>query len=265
MSEYLSTVARSGQVNTPPGSYSTVKEWCLHSFMNPESRVLEIGCSNGFITIETARYTGATCVGVDLHAGSIKAAEQNVDRYVADKVQFQCADAGNLPFEADTFSHVIVSGHLPFVPAELRRVHIIEAMRTLRPWGYMLVALYYYHTLPPVDLIERFNTRIGTMLSVDGDRGYWTDLFDNLPMTMEYEADYEIVEPDSERVEQYVEQLNPDTHEDWRSNLALFIENGRFLSYFVRVYRKLPNDEALMVQIPRGGIYTTRKIRAGHV
>src|SRR3989338_11171753 len=97
MSKYLATVAKSGQVNTPPGSYLTVKEWAQNSFLNQQSTLLEIGCSNGFIAIEMARYTGATCVGIDLHEGRIATARQNVDRYVADRVSFQQGDAGNLP------------------------------------------------------------------------------------------------------------------------------------------------------------------------
>jgi len=41
MTDYLSLVTKSGQVNTPPGSYKTVKEWITHSFLGPHSHVLE--------------------------------------------------------------------------------------------------------------------------------------------------------------------------------------------------------------------------------
>lgn len=176
MSEYLDTVSQSGQVNTPPGSYQTVREWVQQSFISPHSKVLEIGCSTGFISIEMARYTGASVIGVDLHAGSVAAARSNIDEYVAGRVNFQQADAGGLPFKDGSFSHVVVSGHLPFVPHKMRRIHIIEALRVLRPWGHLLVALYYYESPPPTDLVTRFNDRIGTQLSPDGDRAYWSGL-----------------------------------------------------------------------------------------
>ncbi len=260
MSEYLSTIAKSGQVNTPPGSYLTIKEWAQYSFMNQQSMVLEIGCSNGFISIELARYTGAACVGIDLHDGSIESAQQNIDRYVADKVSFQQGDAGQLPFEDATFSHVVISGHLPFVDPVVRRKHIDKALRVLRPWGYLLVALYHYHTTPPQKLIEEFNAKIGTQLSSDGDKNYWTQLFDDFPLTLEYEAEYEVLSNDEMRTREYVNRMKDETQSDWREYLRLFNENGRFLGYFVRVYRRVPSEPKLMMQIPRGGIYNVRRI-----
>jgi ubiquinone/menaquinone biosynthesis C-methylase UbiE len=259
MSEYLFSVVKSGQVNTPPGSYLTVKEWARNSFISSQSTLLEIGCSTGFISIEMARYTGATSMGIDLHKGSIEAARQNVDRYVANKVSFQQGNAGQLSFENNFFSHVVISGHLPFIEPEQRREHIVEALRVLRPWGYMLTALYYYHAPPPQDLLDAFNAKIGTRLSSGGDKTYWTRLFDELPLTLEYEADYEVLQGDEARTRQYIKQMHSETKNDWREYLRLFNENGRFLSYFVRVYRKIPSEQNLMLQTPRGGIYSVRK------
>lgn len=260
MSKYLSAVAKSGQVNTPPGSYLTVKEWAQHSFMNQQSKVLEIGCSNGFISIELARYTGATCVGIDLHDQSIQSAIQNIDRYVTDRVSFQQGDAGQLSFKDGSFSHVVISGHLPFIESTRRREHIHEALRVLGSWGYLLVALYYYHAPPPQKLIDEFNAKIGTQLSSNGDKAYWTQLFDGFPLTLEYEAEYEVLPGDEVRTREYVERMKADTRNDWQGYLRLFNENGHFLGYFVRVYRRVPNDTNLMIQIPRGGIYNVRKV-----
>ena len=184
MGDYLSTVVKSGQVNTPPGSYLTLKEWALNSYMNQLSNVLEVGCSTGFISIELARYTKANTIGIDLHEKSIFAARQNIDPCVANLVSFRQSDAGALPFEENTFSHVVVSGHLPFIAPELRRQHIIEAIRVLKGWAYLLVALYYYVTPPPQQLVDRFNQKIGTRLSSDGNKAYWSGLFDKLPLTI---------------------------------------------------------------------------------
>lgn len=257
---YLPTVVQSGQVNTPPGSYLTVKEWIQHSFMDRDATLLEVGCSTGFIAIEMARYTNATCVGIDVDPDSIAAAQRNIDGYISGRVSFRQADAGCLPFPDGTFSHIIVSGHLPFTEPAERRGHIQEALRVLRPWGYLLVALYYYYLMPPPELVGEFNDKVGTKLTPKDDKSYWTQLFDNLPLTMEYEAEYEVVLGDDERLRQYVEQMRPETRENWREYLRLFNENGRFLSYFVRVYRKIPDEPNLMLQIPRGGIYRVKKL-----
>lgn len=259
MSSYLSTVVQSGQVNTPPGSYVTIKEWAHNSFLNQQSHLLEVGCSTGFISIEASRYTGARCVGVDLHDESVMTAQSNVDKHIAERVTFQRADARKLHFEKNLFSHVVISGHLPFIEEHDRKSHVVEALRVLKPWGYMLVALYYYRTIPPEDLVRKFNANIGTKLTAQGSKRYWSELFANLLLSLEYEADYDVVPGDEERVRQYAEAMHPATRDKWKDILQLFNENGRYLSYFVRVYRKIPDEPNLMLQIPRGGIYEIKR------
>lgn len=259
MSYYLSSIVKSGQVNTPPGSYLTIKEWAQNSFMNQQSVVLEIGCSTGFITIELSRYTGATCIGIDLHKESIAVARQNVDKYIANKVSFQQGDAGNIPFVNNLFSHVVIGGYLPFIQPRERRKHIVEALRVLKPWGYLLIALYYYHSTPPQKLVDEFNAKIGTCLSAEGTKDYWSHLFTELPLTLEYESEYDVLPSDENRIRQYLNQMRPETQNDWKENLRLFNENGRFLSYFVRINRKIADDTNPMIQIPRGGIYNVKQ------
>ncbi len=260
MSEYLSLVANSGQVNTPPGSYNTIKEWIAHSFLGPHSRVLEIGCSTGFISIEIARYAQSRCYGLDLHEQSINVARKNTDRYVQNLVTFQCGDAGQLPFNEHEFSHVIIGGHLPFVPSEVRQQHIQQAVRIVRPWGYVLTALYFYKSPPPQNLIDEFNLEVGTKLVAENDYSYWNNLFESQRLLLEYESMHEVVPADSNRTQTYLEHLEPTSRKAWEKRLRLFNENGAYLNYFVRVYRKLPEQDGLMLQIPRGGIYQTKQI-----
>ncbi|MBT9169247.1 MAG: Demethylmenaquinone methyltransferase [Syntrophomonadaceae bacterium] len=255
MSEYVSLVAKSGQVNTPPGSYRTVKEWALHSFMRPDSEVLEIGCSTGFIAIEFAKYTGAKIVGLDSSTESIVTAQQNINAEPAGRCTFLVGNAGNLPFPEKRFSHVVIGGHLPFTPHQLRLPHVMEATRVLRPWGFLLTALYYYHTTPPVELVQRFNAEVGTQLQPEYNRDYWSSFFEHPELELERESVYAFSLSDEDRIQQYLEQLNPETRPKWDHRLRLFTENGRYLRFFVRVYRRYPTGATLR-QIPRGGIYT---------
>lgn len=258
--DYLSLVAKSGQVNTPPGSYNTVKEWIRESFLTQHSNVLEVGCSMGFITIEICRYTGAVCYGLDLHKASVRSAKENVDSYLTNRTIFVCGDAGSMHFVDNQFSHVVVGGHLPFIPAEMRTNHIAEAIRVVKPWGYILTALYFYKTPPPQMLVEEFNAEIGTNLSANHNYEYWTSLFDNQRLTLEYESVNEVEPANPARIQAYLQQLSEDTRSAWVTRLKLFNDNGKYLNYFVRVYRKLPDEGEVMLQVPRGGIYTTRRI-----
>lgn len=255
MNEYVSLVAKSGQVNTPPGSYKTVKEWALHSFIRPEAEVLEIGCSTGFIAIELARYTGAKTTGLDSSAESIATAQQNVNTELAGRCTFIVGDADKLPFPERQFSHVVIGGHLPFIPHHLRGPHVTEAIRVLQPYGFLLTALYFYHTTPPVELLEQFNTEVGTHLRPEYSQDYWSSFLEHPELDLEHESVYAFSLPDEARIQQYLEQLHPETRPQWEYRLRLFVENGRYMHFFVRVYRKYPTGATLR-QIPRGGIYT---------
>lgn len=255
MSKYLSLVVKSRQVNTPPGSYVTVREWITNSFIGPHSNVLEIGCSTGFIAIELARYTSAKTMGIDSNVESIATAQQNVNVELAGRCSFLTSDAGHLPFLEKRFSHVVIGGHLPFIPHELRQPHVVEAIRVLQPWGFLLTSLYFYHSAPPIELLKQFNTEVGTHLRPEYNQGYWSSLFEHPELELEYESVYAFNLPNEARIQQYTEQLDPKTHRQWDHRLRLFVENGRYMHFFVRVYRKYPTGATLR-QIPRGGIYT---------
>lgn len=251
---YPDFVAKTGQVNTPPGSYQTVKEWIRESFMHETSLLLDIGCSTGFIPIEVTRYCGARIVGIDLNEHSLRSARYNTDPAVTTRCLFARCSALHLPFR-DVFSHVVTGGHLPFIPGDQRPQHVLEAVRVIRPWGYLLTALYFYHTRPPRKLIERLNQHLGTHLSGDCDESYWVSLLEVANLDVEYHAVYEFVLPDKGRVENYVQQFYPADQPLWRERLQLFAENGQYMRYFVRVSRKRPTDGDSLRQIPRGGIY----------
>lgn len=255
MSKYISLVVKSGQVNTPPGSYKTIKEWALHSFLRPEKEVLEIGCSTGFIAIELARYTGAKTVGLDSNAESIATARQNINTGLVGRCTFLVGDAGNIPFPQKRFSHVVIGGHLPFIQHHLRGPHVTEAVRVLQPYGFLLTALYFYHTAPPKKLLEQFNKEIGTHLQPKHNQDYWSSFFEHPELELEHESVYAFSLPDKARIRQYLGQFRSEMRPQWEHRLRLFVENGRYMQFFVRVYRRYPAGATLR-QIPRGGIYT---------
>lgn len=262
---YSNLVARSGQVNTPPGSYTTVKDWIRNGLVGPSSNLLEIGCSMGFISIEISRYVNAQAFGVDLDPESVGRAMSNISPYDKGKCAFICASADSLPFATGQFSHVIIGGHLPFVPQEVRADHVGEAARVLRPWGFVLTAMYFYYQTPPCELIEAMNDEFNMHLSPSYNMDYWSGLYKRPELDCEYEAVYTFTTPDEQRKNDYLGQLDPAYHNKWRKRLNLFAENGKYMRYFVGVYRKFP-DGGTIRQVPRGGIYTRfRKLKGGDV
>jgi SAM-dependent methyltransferase len=114
------------------------REWFRLLDLRPGKRALEIGCGSGGVTCRMAMETGAACVGVDLNALGIEAAEKRaLEQGLSSDVSFQVADAGrSLPFPDASFNAIFCNdsiNHLPGRAQVLRDWH-----RVLRPAGRLL-------------------------------------------------------------------------------------------------------------------------------
>ena len=69
---YTDFVSLLQEENRPPGGKKTVREVILNSFVDRQSNVLEIGCTNGFTSLEIARLIGCQVIGVDISSSSIQ-------------------------------------------------------------------------------------------------------------------------------------------------------------------------------------------------
>ncbi len=254
---YPDFVASSGQVNTPPGSYDTIKEWIREGFIDRESNVLEVGCTTGFIANQINRYTGARVIGIDLSSVAIEKAKRNSGDNP--QLNFQQANAGELPFNNDYFSHVIIGGHLPWVKQSERKEHVIEAVRVLRPKGFLLTSLYYFHDKPQADFLNEFNSAFNTQLSQEGGYQEWSSLFNLENLVLENENNYKIISPGYLRKRDYVNRFKKEFQDEWKKKVELFSRNGEYLSFFVKIFQKIDLLDPY-VQIPRGGIYQWRRI-----
>jgi SAM-dependent methyltransferase len=114
----------------------------------PLNRILEVGGGQSGLT--AVLYPGATVVNVDLDL-SYADAPGNRDSGTV----FACADATRLPFADGSFAAVTLFDVLEHIPAD--GAAAAEAMRVLRPGGYILVTspnerwrFPYYRVLRPV-------------------------------------------------------------------------------------------------------------------
>ena len=76
------------------------------SGITANSRVLDIGCGNGNTAIWLAQQTGSEVVGIDLSSVRVENAQELAKDHPSLKVQFLKASATDLPFEAESFTHV---------------------------------------------------------------------------------------------------------------------------------------------------------------
>ncbi|MEM6666737.1 MAG: methyltransferase domain-containing protein, partial [Pseudomonadota bacterium] len=110
----------------------------------PGETIVDIGCGNGFLTVELARAVGDSgrVVGVDLSAPMLASARDRCAGF--DWVEFHEAPADAMPL-ADGAAHKAVSiqvfEYIPDLAAALAEVH-----RVLKPGGRAVISDFHYDT-----------------------------------------------------------------------------------------------------------------------
>jgi sarcosine/dimethylglycine N-methyltransferase len=97
------------------------------------ARVLDVGCGCGNFLFELAAKTGAEGTGLDLSIERITFARQRQHELGLAKVGFCHGSATKMPFDSNSFSHVVSQDALFLVP-DKPRSHA-EIYRVLRPGG----------------------------------------------------------------------------------------------------------------------------------
>jgi O-methyltransferase StaMB len=104
--------------------------------------VLDVGCGIGGPALRMARRTGARISGITVSRDQITQANEAVAADgLADQVDFQRADAMNMPFEDNSFDAVFALESIIHIPD--RRQVLGEIGRVLRPGGRLVLTDFF--------------------------------------------------------------------------------------------------------------------------
>jgi ubiquinone/menaquinone biosynthesis C-methylase UbiE len=105
--------------------------------LQPDSRVLEIGCGAGHLTMQLAR-RGLRVNAVDTSQAMVEAATgRALESGLRGRVMVGLADAHSLPFRSDRFDLVVAVGVIPWLHSPPQAIR--EMTRVLRDGGQMIV------------------------------------------------------------------------------------------------------------------------------
>jgi ubiquinone/menaquinone biosynthesis C-methylase UbiE len=142
------------------------------------SYVLDVGCGAGGTPAYLAKRHGCRVMGVDIVERMIERAEETAHREgVADRTEFQVADAQDLPFGDDLFDAVITESVTAFPEDKQRAVN--EYRRVTKPGGYVgLNESTWLKTPPPPEAVAWASQEIGAQVEPLA-REVWVELLEN--------------------------------------------------------------------------------------
>jgi ubiquinone/menaquinone biosynthesis C-methylase UbiE len=115
---------------------SQVRDRVVHKAgLKHGSRVVDLGCGSGFLSLEAARLVGpeGRVFAVDSSPGALEALARRAGERGLDNVSALQADISSLPLQDDTADAVVARSVLSYVND--RRMVLGEARRVLRPGG----------------------------------------------------------------------------------------------------------------------------------
>lgn len=161
-----------------PGSpASTLKAFSLCTDLPQHPRVLDIGCGTGAQTIILANALDGTIIAIDLMESFVeKLASEATDLGLADKIQVQAADMGNLGFHPQSIDLIWAEGSAYSIGFS----NALGKWREfLKPRAYLAVSeLVWLRADPPQEVKSFFADEYPDMKHVDAvpaifnDNGY---------------------------------------------------------------------------------------------
>ncbi len=103
------------------------------------SKVLDVGCGNGTITIDVVKKCGCTAVGIDpsgVHIQNAHLALKKLPDHLKSKLSFDKGSAANLPYQDTSFSHVWSMGTIYHIHQKEKALQ--EIYRVLKPDGIFI-------------------------------------------------------------------------------------------------------------------------------
>lgn len=236
------------ETNRPPGGINSIIEALKTTFMNKESKILEIGTSTGFTALEISRLIGAKIIAIDINELSLKECRIRAKKLNLSNIEFIKADAQNLNFDDESFDMVFCGNVTSLI--DNRKKALSEYIRVIKNGKYLVAIPMYYIKRPHKKLLNEVRNAIKINIQVH-DKEYWIKFFSNPKLeilkTIDFKFDHinnKIIKTFADNIlkRKHLNELNPDArkilNKRYRHFIELFRDNLSHMGYSILILRK---------------------------
>lgn len=250
--DYTDFIAFIKETNRCPGGKSSIREIAKNTFLEKDSRILDVGSNTGFNSLEFAHITKARIYGIDIsencvNEANIKLSSDNGD--IKKRVSFSIGSAYNIPFGDEYFDLVMCGGATSFMDNKNKAVR--EYFRVLKPWGFLATTQLFYNKKPPKETLDEVSKVIGVKVNYLNKNDWLKILNAKNQYELYYFSEYSFERKSKSDAENYVSIFLKKTHlamydkevkqaiyDKWLDYITIFAKNNDYLSYFIAIFRK---------------------------
>ena len=202
---YTDFVSLIKEENRPSGGKFTIREIAKNSFINENSRVLEIGCTNGFSSLEIHKLTNCNVIGIDINKNSVDNANERIKLNGLDpkKISFEYGNAEELKFNDNEFDLIICGNAMSFVSNKSKAVN--ELKRVLKPNGFISIVPIWYLNEPDKNVISKVNDELGFKIECTFEKD-WSS-YDKWGLELYYKRNYRFIKRTKKEIEDYAKNM----------------------------------------------------------
>lgn len=240
------------ETNRCPGGKDSIRRIVQNSFVNENSKILDVGSNTGFNSLEFAHITKSEVYGIDISQSCVDESISLLSKDVEDvkkRVSFKVGSAYDIPFKDDFFDLVMCGGATSFMDNKSKAVE--EYFRVLKPWGFLAVTQLFYSQKPPAKVITSVSKIINANIKYL-NREDWLKIFNtNSNYELYYFEEFKFKDKTKKDLIEYVnlflekphiagldKEVKEEIYNKWLDYMGAFRENNKYLSYFIALFRK---------------------------
>lgn len=252
---YTDFVSLIKEENRPSGGKFTIREIAKNAFVTEKFKVLEIGCTNGFSSLELNKLTNCEVIGIDINKNSVENANERIKELKLDdsRIKFEYGNAEELRFEDEEFDLIICGNAMSFVQDKNKAIE--ELKRVLKPNGYISIVPIWYKDEPNEEIISKVNYELGFNITCTYEKDW--NKYDKWDLELYYKKNYEFLKRTKEDIENYAKNLiNNKSHLEiyneeekniiinrWIRTMDVFNDNLSMTNFSIILLRKAPVKE----------------------